>query len=238
MRGAQQSYNRNAMSHAEFVPLDFVEYPLEEMHARSVEFLAELRRRRTVRSFSSRPVPREVIANCLLAAGTAPNGANQQPWHFGVVSDPALRRQIRLAAEVEERAFYNERAPAEWLAALEPFGTNAEKPYLDQAPYLIAIFAQTYGITPEGERVKHYYVHESVGIATGMLIAALHHAGLATLTHTPSPMGFLHQILNRPANEKPFLLLVTGFPEKGAQVPRITKKPLDEIATFYEGGGA
>jgi nitroreductase len=218
-----------------FTPLHFVEFPPEEMQSRSSEFLAELRRRRTVRHFSDRPVPRDVISNCLLAAGTAPNGANQQPWHFVVVSDPAVRSQIRQAAEVEERAFYTHRAPPEWLEALEPFGTDAEKPYLEQAPYLIAIFAQTYGLSESGERIKHYYVQESIGIATGMLITALHHAGLATLTHTPSPMGFLNQVLGRPANEKPFLLLVTGYPQEGAQVPLISKKPLEEIATFFDG---
>jgi iodotyrosine deiodinase len=227
-------YNRNAMPEPVYAPLNFVEYPLEEMQARSEAFRDELRRRRSVRHFSNRPVPREIIANCLQAAATAPSGANQQPWHFVVVSDPVIRSQIRAAAEAEERAFYTRRATPEWLAALAPLGTDAEKPFLERAPYLIAIFAQVNGLSAQGERVKHYYVSESVGLATGLLIAALHHAGLATLTHTPSPMGFLSRILGRPVNEKPFLLLVTGYPEDGALVPAISKKPFDDIATFLE----
>lgn len=165
-------------------------------------------------------------------AGTAPNGANMQPWHFVIVSDPAIKRQIRLAAEAEEQEFYQNRAPAEWLAALAPLGTDAHKPFLETAPYLITIFAQSYGLLPDGRKVKHYYAQESVGIATGFLIAALHYAGLATLTHTPSPMNFLNDILGRPANERPFLLLVVGYPAANAQVPDIRKKPLAEIATF------
>jgi nitroreductase len=185
-----------------------------------------------VRDFSAEPVPREIVEIAIRAAGAAPNGANMQPWHFAVVSDPAVKRQIRGAAEEEERAFYNERAPEEWLEALAPLGTDWRKPFLETAPYLIAIFAQRYGLTEAGRKVKNYYVQESVGIATGFLIAALHHAGLATLTHTPSPMDFLGQILGRPANEKPFLLLVVGYPAPDAQVPAITKKPLEEIASF------
>jgi nitroreductase len=216
-----------------FVPLaHYREYPVEEMEQRAAEFYDEIRRRRTVREFSDRPVSRAIIEDCLRAAGTAPNGANQQPWHFVAVSDPEMKHQIRLAAEAEEREFYTRRAPDEWKEALVPFGTNEHKPYLDIAPYLIAIFAQPYALTPEGERIKHYYVPESVGIATGFLIAALHHAGLATLTHTPSPMGFLNELLHRPAHERPFLLLVAGYPAADAKVPDITKKPLDEIATF------
>jgi nitroreductase len=156
-----------------------------------------------------------------------------QPWHFAVVSDPAVKHEIRIAAEAEEREFYMRRAPAEWKEALVPFATDEHKPYLEVAPYLIAIFAQPYVVTAEGERVKHYYVQESVGIATGFLIAALHHAGLATLTHTPSPMGFLNHILRRPDYERPFLLLVVGYPAEDAQVPDITKKPLGEIASFF-----
>jgi iodotyrosine deiodinase len=210
------------------------EYPPHEMHQRAEDFLAEMRRRRTVRQYSSRPVPREVIEACLLAAGTAPNGANLQPWHFAVVGDPELKRQIREGAEREEQEFYSRRAPQEWLHALEPLGTGESKPFLETAPYLIAIFAQSYSLLPDGRKVKNYYVNESVGIATGLLITALHIAGLATLTYTPSPMGFLNQILDRPENERPFLLLVTGYPAEDAQVPQITKKPLDEIATFYE----
>jgi iodotyrosine deiodinase len=221
------------MAEAKRIPWStYREYPIEEMQRRADEFHAELSRRRTVREFSTRPVPRPIIERCLLAAGTAPNGANLQPWHFVVVSDPQVKHKIRIAAEAEEREFYERRAPAEWLAALAPFGTNSDKPFLDTAPYLIAIFAQTYGVLPDGRRVKHYYVSESVGIATGFLIAALHHAGLATLTHTPSPMGFLNEILGRPSHERPFLLLVTGYPEENVQVPDITKKPLEEIASF------
>jgi iodotyrosine deiodinase len=180
-------------------------------------------------------VPRQVIADCLLAAGTAPNGANLQPWHFVVVSDPQVKRQIREGAEQEEREFYSKRAPKEWLEALEPFGTDHHKPYLEIAPYLIVIFAKSYGLLPDGRRVKNYYVSESVGIATGMLITAIHNAGLASLTHTPSPMGFLNQILNRPKNERPFLILVVGYPASDALVPEIEKQPLNDIATFLDG---
>lgn len=221
------------MQQPKFIPLpEYREYPVEEMQRRAAGFYADIRRRRTVREFSSRPVPRDIIENCLRAAGTAPNGANLQPWHFVVISSPAIKRQIRQAAEEEERAFYQERAPQEWLEALAPLGTDEHKPFLETAPYLIAIFAQSYGLMPGGRKVKHYYATESVGIATGLLIAAVHHAGLVSLTHTPSPMNFLNQILNRPANERPFLLLVVGYPAEDAQVPAITKKPLDEIATF------
>lgn len=212
----------------------YQESPVEEMRRRAEAFYAEIRRRRTVRDFSSRPVPRAIIETCLAAAGTAPNGANLQPWHFVVVSNPDVKRQIRAAAEAEERAFYQERASQEWLDALAPLGTDAHKPFLESAPYLIAIFAQPYAIAPDGRKVKHYYVAESVGIATGFLIVALHHAGLATLTHTPSPMGFLNTILARPEHERPFLLLVVGYPADAATVPVITKKELTEIADFVE----
>lgn len=207
-------------------------YPLAEMQARASTFYDEMRRRRTVREFSDRPVPRSVIEACLRTAGTAPSGANQQPWHFVAVSDLAVKSRIRQAAEAEEREFYERRASQEWLDALAPLGTDAHKPFLEIAPYLIAIFAQTYGMGADGGKIKHYYVTESVGIATGLLIAALHHAGLVTLTHTPSPMGFLNEILGRPTNERPFLLLVVGYPADNAQVPAITKKALEEIATF------
>ena len=185
-----------------------------------------------MRHFSDRPVPREIIEECLLAAGTAPSGANLQPWQFVVVSDPKVKHKIRVAAEEEEQDFYQRRAPREWLDALAPLGTDAHKPFLDLAPYLIAIFGKNHSELPDGRRVKNYYVHESVGIATGILITALHNAGVVSLTHTPSPMGFLNTILNRPSDEKPFLLLVTGFPAEEAQVPVIQKKSLDEIATF------
>jgi nitroreductase len=224
---------RWAVTAPRFEPLpDFREYEPAEMTRRAAEFYRDLRRRRTVRDFSSRPVRRAVIEDALRAAGTAPNGANMQPWHFVVVSDAALKAQIRVAAEKEEQEFYDHKAPREWLDALAPLGTDARKPFLEAAPYLIAIFAQTYGVLPDGRKVKHYYAQESVGIATGFLIAALHHAGLVTLTHTPSPMGFLNEILGRPANERPFLLLVVGYPAADAQVPVITKKPLEEIASF------
>jgi nitroreductase len=222
------------MSQPAFTPLNFHELPEGEMRRRAIEIREELQRRRTVRHFSDRPVPREIIEECIRAAGTAPNGANMQPWHFVVVGDPAVKRKIRVAAEEEEREFYNGRAPQEWLDALAPLGTDEHKPFLEAAPYLIAIFAQSYGFLPDGRKVKNYYVTESVGIATGMLITALHHSGLATLTHTPSPMGFLNAILGRPENERPFLLLVAGYPAPDAHVPAFAafKKPLDEIATF------
>lgn len=207
-------------------------YPVAEMQTRATTFYEEMRRRRSVRDFSERAVPHTILENCLRTAGTAPSGANQQPWHFVVVGDPAVKMQIRQAAETEEREFYERRASQEWLDVLAPLGTDAHKPFLETAPYLIAIFAQVHGLAADGAKLKHYYVTESVGIATGLLIAALHHAGLATLTHTPSPMGFLNQILGRPAHERPFLLLVVGYPADGVLVPAITKKSLDEIATF------
>ena len=216
-----------------FVPLTtFVEHSPVEMTARARDFYEEIRRRRTVREFSSRPVARDVIDDCLRAAGTAPSGANLQPWHFVVVSDAEIKKKIREAAEVEEREFYSGKAPPEWLEALAPLGTDEHKPYLEAAPYLIAVFAQNYSVLPDGRKVKNYYVTESVGIALGFLIAALHHAGLAMLTHTPSPMGFLSTVLKRPANERAYLLLVVGYPAEDARVPDITKKPLDDIATF------
>lgn len=205
---------------------------VEEMAERAAAFYQKMRQRRTVRDFSSRPVPQAVIEDCLRTAGTAPSGANLQPWHFVAVSDPNLKRQIRVAAEKEEREFYEHRAPAEWLAALARLGTDWRKPFLETAPWLIAIFSQPYGIQPDGSRMKHYYATESVGLATGLLIAALHHVGLASLTHTPSPMGFLNKLLNRPAHEKPFLLLVVGFPADDARVPDIARKSLTECSSF------
>jgi iodotyrosine deiodinase len=217
---------------AVFDPLtSYREYPVPEMIARSRAFAADLARRRTVRQFSDRPVPRSVIEACLEAASTAPSGAHIQPWHFVVVSDPSLKRRIREAAERAEREFYAT-APDEWLEALAPLGTDAHKPYLEAAPYLIAVFAQRYGLSPDGERRTHYYVMESVGIATGLLLAALHHAGLASLTHTPNPMGFLSEVLERPANERPVMLVVTGYPATDAVVPRLRRKPLDAVASF------
>jgi nitroreductase len=221
-----------SMTEPHLIPLTFSRRSDDELLSRSREFRDEMRARRTVRHFSDRPINRDVIDNCLLVAGGAPSGANLQPWHFAVVSDALVKRRIREDAEKEEREFYNGRAPQEWLDALAPLGTDASKPFLETAPYLIAIFAQAYGMLPDGRKVKNYYVQESVGIATGMLIAALHHAGLASLTHTPSPMGFLNEILSRPANERPFLLLVVGHPAADASVPDIVKKPLLEIASF------
>ena len=222
------------MSHSDkFVPLSqYREVEPEEMVQRSQDFYDEMRRRRTVRDFSDKPVPQEVIENCILTAGTAPNGANMQPWHFAVISDPVIKRRIREEAEEEERAFYNGRAPEDWLEALAPLGTNAEKPFLETAPYLIVVFAQSYGLDEAGQKVKHYYVQESVGIATGMLITAVHHAGLVSLTHTPSPMSFLNEICDRPKQERPFLILVVGYPAEGVQVPDISKKSLEEMTTF------
>ena len=215
-----------------FEPLSgFREYAPPEMEARAADFAAQLGRRRTTRHFSDRPVRRTIIEHCLRAAGSAPSGAHQQPWHFVAIGDPALKRRIREAAEAAEREFYAT-APADWLAALAPLGTDAVKSYLESAPWLIAVFAQRYGVSDDGTRSTHYYVNESVGIACGFLIAALHHAGLATLTHTPSPMAFLSDVLERPANEKPVMLVVAGYPAADARVPRLQRKSLDEIATF------
>ncbi|MCB0118055.1 MAG: nitroreductase family protein [Anaerolineales bacterium] len=221
------------MQKAVFKPLDtYIEYPLGEMKERAVNFRKQMQRRRTVRHFSDRPVPREIIEECLLTAGTAPNGANLQPWQFVVVSDPNVKRTIRTTAEEEEKEFYHRRAPQEWLEALAPLGTDEHKPFLETAPYLIAIFGKNHSELPDGRNVKNYYVNESVGIATGMLITAIHNVGLASLTHTPSPMGFLNEILNVPPDSKPFLLLVVGYPAENAEVPVIEKKSLDEIAKF------
>jgi nitroreductase len=204
----------------------------DDMRHRAREFFEQMNRRRSVRQFADRPIPDGVIEDCLRTAGTAPSGAHKQPWHFVAVRDPALKRKIRLAAEEEERAFYGGRAPDEWLDALAPLGTNEWKPFLETAPCLIAIFARSSGRGADGEREKHYYVQESVGIATGFLIAALHGAGLVTLTHTPSPMGFLNELLGRPKEERPFLLLVTGFPAADVRVPELSRYPLADIATF------
>jgi nitroreductase len=223
------------MPRADFAPLQsYTELPLDEMRAAADAFLETMRRRRTVRDFSDRPVPRDVIESCLLAAGTAPNGANRQPWRFVVVGDDAIKSRIRTEAEKEEREFYSGKAPQEWLDALEHLGTDEHKPFLERAPWLIVIFAESYELLPDGEKTKNYYVTESVGIATGMLITALHHAGLVTLTHTPSPMKFLNGLLGRPDNERPFLILVAGYPDEDAMVPDISKKPIEDIAIFIE----
>jgi iodotyrosine deiodinase len=217
------------------IPLpDYREYPVEEMRSRLATFYAELDRRRTVRDFSARAVPRDIIETALKAANTAPSGANLQPWHFAVVSGPETKKKIRIAAEAEEREFYEHRASPEWLAALEPLGTDDSKPFLETAPYLIAVFLQKFAKLEDGRKVKHYYPSESTGLATGMLITALHHAGLACLTHTPSPMKFLNEIIGRPSSERPFLLLVVGYPAENAKVPDISRKALQDFTSFVE----
>ena len=210
----------------------YEEYPVAEMRRRIQAFFATMQRRRTVREFSNRPVPVDIIETALAAAGTAPSGANLQPWHFVVVSGAETKRRIRSAAEAEEKEFYEHRASAEWLAALEPLGTDTDKPFLETAPYLIAVFVQKFGLLPDGRTVKHYYPVESTGLAAGILITALHHAGLVCLTHTPSPMGFLNEILGRPRSERPFLLLVTGYPAKDVRVPNIARKGVSEFVSF------
>ena len=229
----KNSSNSNPPAQIPTIPLDYQEYPVEEVQQRALEYYENMKRRRTVRDFSAHHVPLDIIQNCLRTADTAPNGANQHPWHFVVVSDPEIKHQIRKAAEKEEKDFYKSRASSEWLEVLAPLGTDEHKPFLETAPYLIAIFAKVHGIDEQGKRVKHYYVNESVGIATGLLISAIHHAGLASLTHTPSPMRFLNKILQRPEQERPFLLLVVGYPEKNATVPDIQRKSLPEISTYF-----
>ncbi len=214
-----------------FKKLDFKEFSKEEMLARSTSFLNDIVSRRTIREFSDRPVPIEVIENCIKSAASAPSGANKQPWQFVIVQDPEVKSKIREAAEVEEKEFYGHRATKEWLEDLNQFGTDWHKPFLEIAPYLIVVFRQIYDVEDDGSHRKNYYVSESVGIASGFLLAALHNAGLATLTHTPSPMNFLGEILERPANEKAYLLIPVGYPDDDAKVPEITKKPFDEIST-------
>ena len=223
------------MNNYRTIPLpDYREYPVEEMRQRLNDFYTEVNRRRTVREFSDRPVPRDIIETALMAANTAPSGANLQPWHFVAVSGAATKRKIREAAQIEEREFYEQRATPEWLAALEPIGTDSNKPFLETAPYLIAVFLQKFGALEDGRKVKHYYPTESTGLATGILITALHLAGLVCLTHTPSPMKFLNEILGRPKSERPFLLLVTGYPADDAEVPDINRKSLDEFTSFID----
>lgn len=204
----------------------------EELVRQARAFYETMQRRRTIRDFSDRPVPREVIEYCVRAAGTAPSGANLQPWHFVAISDSAVKHEIRVAAEAEEKEFYAHRAPKAWLEALAPIGTDSNKPFLEIAPWLIAVFAQPFRILPDGSRSPTYYAIESVGIATGILVTAVHSCGLAALTHTPSPMGFLNRILGRPSHEKPFVLLVVGHPAKDAGVPDISRKPLEDISSF------
>jgi len=215
------------------IPLPaYQEYSSGEMIKRSRDFLQQMSNRRSVRTFSDRPVDREIVENCLLTAGSAPSGANQQPWKFVVVTDHAIKRRIRLAAEEEERQFYAGSASEEWLSVLKPLDTGPQKPFLETAPYLIVIFRENYALDDMGNKIKHYYVRDSVGIATGMLITAIHHAGLVSLTHTPSPMQFLNRILERPRNETPTMILVVGYPADGTMVPSIEKKKLDDIAMF------
>ena len=223
------------MSEPAFQPLEgYVRMAPDRMEAQSAAIYAELNRRRTVREFSPDPIPRAVIENCLRAANTAPSGANLQPWHFSVITNPSVRQRVRAAAEAEEREFYSHRASDEWLAALKKFGTNAEKPFLETAPCLIAVFLQKYALDAHGNKTKHYYPQESVGLATGMLITALHRCGLATLTHTPSPMGFLNEICGRPTHERAFVLLVVGHPAVDAKVPAISRKSLADFASFID----
>ena len=222
------------MSDHAFLPLEFVGKSDGEMLEASAAFYAEIRSRRTVRDFSDKPVAREVIENALLAAGTAPNGANMQPWYFAAVSNPGLKSRIREAAEEEERAFYERRASDEWLEALAPLGTDHHKPFLEVAPWLIVVFLRKFSYDEQGRKLKNYYTAESVGIACGFLITALHKAGLATLTHTPSPMKFLNEVLGRPKDERAYMVIVAGHPADDAKVPDISKKSLDEISEFRE----
>jgi iodotyrosine deiodinase len=223
-----------AANNFETIPLDFTLLDEEEMKSRAIAFNELLQKRRTVRDFADKPVPRDLIEQCLLAANSAPSGANRQPWHFAVVSNLEKKQEIRVGAEEEEREFYETRAPQDWLDALAPLGTDAHKPFLEKAPYLIVIFGQKFVLDSEGKKQKNYYVAESVGIATGLLIAALHNAGLATLTHTPSPMKFLNKILNRPDTERPLMVLVCGYPEEDARVPAIGRKALDQFTSFHD----
>ncbi len=215
----------------EQIKLRFNGFSENDMVERAQTFREHMVQRRTVREFDDRPVPSSVLKDALRVAASAPSGANRQPWRFVVVENPATKARIRVAAEKEEQEFYSTRAPDEWLEALEPLGTDANKPFLTEAPVLIAIFLERYGVDGSGNRIKNYYMPESVGIATGFLISALHHAGLATLTHTPSPMRFLNEILNRPARERPYLLLVVGYPKNDAMVPAIERLPLDAVVT-------
>ena len=218
-----------------FIPLQtYAELPPQEMRERLNAFYENMQRRRTVREFSARPIPTGIIEQALRVAGTAPSGANLQPWHFVVVTGADTKHKIRIAAEEEEREFYAHRASREWLQALEPLGTDTDKPFLEIAPCLIAVFLQKFGYLPNGKKVKHYYPVESTGLATGFLITALHQAGLVCLTHTPSPMRFLNEILSRPKSERPFLLLVTGYPAEDATIPDIKRKPLEDFVSFID----
>jgi len=217
-----------------FEPLVFTEKPPEEMRETAQAFYDQIKKRRSVREFSDRPVPRDIIENAIKAAGTAPSGANMQPWHFVVVSDPLMKKKMRIAAEQEEKEFYQHRASEEWLKALKPLGTNEHKDFLEIAPWLIVVFLKKFTFNEQGNRFKNYYTSESVGISCGFLLSALHWAGLATLTHTPSPMKFLNKVLKRPKEERAFMIIVAGYPADDATVPVIGKEPLDKIATFKD----
>ena len=219
----------------DFIPLPYPSHLSEnEMNEKAVEFNQLIQKRRTVREFSNQPVAKQVIEQCILAAGSAPSGAHMQPWHFVAISNKEIKSKIRVAAEIEEKEFYEHRASEEWLKALEPLGTDTHKPFLENAPWLIAVFAERYGLDDNGKRIKHYYTPESVGISCGLLLAALHSSGLATLTHTPSPMGFLKDILKRPDNERPYLLVVCGHPADDAKVPNLKRKSLSKVSSFFE----
>jgi len=215
-----------------FQTLEYREYPVEEMEERAVSFQSMMARRRSVRDFSARPVSRHLIEAAIRTAISAPSGANCQPWHFVAINNPGVKRRIREAAEREEQESYQHRMPEEWLEELAPLGTDWKKPFLEVAPWLVVVFAESYRVTPEGGRRKNYYVQESVGIACGLFISAIHQMGLVTLTHTPSPMGFLREILNRPGNERPYILFPVGYPAEGVQVPVLEKKSMDQAATF------
>lgn len=215
------------------VALDWTARPSDEMLERARVFRALMQRRRSIRTFSSAPVPFALIADAIATAGSAPSGANQQPWTFVVVSDATLKQRMRLAAEAEERESYAQRMTPEWLEALAPLGTDWHKPHLTDAPYVIVVFEQVHGLRPDGSPRKHYYARESVGIAVGLLLASLHHAGLATLTHTPSPMNFLRELLGRPSHERPFVVIPVGLPADDCTVPDITRKPLSEIMVHF-----
>lgn len=230
-------YRKGDVSYQPLPLPDRVQLPAHQAVAAAEAFLAYMRRRHSVRDYADTPVPEAVIVAAIAAAGTAPSGANHQPWHFAAISDPAMKTRIRAAAEAEETDFYAGGGGEEWLAALEPIGTGAAKPHLTRAPWLIVVFAQRYGMTEDGDRYKNYYVPESVGIATGMLITALHHAGLVCLEHTPNPMKFLAQMCGRPASEKAVMILPVGYPAEGATVPAVAKrkKPLDQIMTVFRG---
>ncbi len=220
------------MSEYPFIPLDHRRLPPEETWRRADTFFELMDRRRSVREFSGEPVPRELVETAIRTASTAPSGAHRQPWRFVVVGDPEIKREIRRAAEAEEKKSYDERMPDEWLEALKPLGTTWEKPFLETVPWLVVAFEELYGFYPDGSKRKNYYVRESVGLACGLFIAALHNMGLATLTHTPSPMGFLRQILGRPKNERPYILFPVGYPAVDTKVPDLARKPLEEVAIW------